>query len=280
MSALYQTPPGGENNGAPSERLVGLAAPPPISPEDKGKTSPAQYHIKINIFPCVLLIIDQIYPLKNPHADTPCPIPPTPPTPPETRRIPARWDQILSTIVRACPAFPIFRGTTTDSQSPGWPVQQRPRIKPLTPKTRPFPRKSNLIKPFKFFQRALVDFDGLCSADMYPIRTEQNLTPLFLLYWMLAQPFLDYASESSMRVAMPKLNRDTLSAAPLVVPPEIEQATIVEHIRRETKRIDSMADKVAEAIARLTEYRTALITVATTGKIDVRGVKIPSGATD
>ncbi len=109
---------------------------------------------------------------------------------------------------------------------------------------------------------------------MYPIRTEQGLTSDFLLYWMLAQPFLDYATESSMRVAMPKLNRDTLSAAPLVVPPEAEQKAIVVHIRKVTKRIDSMSAKVESAIARLTEYRTALITTATTGKIDVRNVII------
>ena len=121
---------------------------------------------------------------------------------------------------------------------------------------------------------ALADFDGLCSADMYPIRTEQELTPDFLLHWMLAQPFLDYATESSMRVAMPKLNRDTLSAAPLVVPPEPEQNAIVAHIRKVTHRIDSMATKVEAAIDRLTEYRNALITAATTGKIDVRNVRI------
>jgi type I restriction enzyme S subunit len=36
-----------------------------------------------------------------------------------------------------------------------------------------------------------------------------------------------------------------------------------------------LAEKVEEAIARLTEYRTALITAATTGKIDVRNVSIP-----
>ena len=125
---------------------------------------------------------------------------------------------------------------------------------------------------------ALVDFDGLCSADMYPIRTEQPLVPVFLLYWMLAQPFLDYATESSMRVAMPKLNRDTLNAAPLVVPPQREQEDIVIYLRKITASIDSMLEKVGSAIDRLVEYRTALITAATTGKIDVRNVKVPTHA--
>jgi type I restriction enzyme S subunit len=121
---------------------------------------------------------------------------------------------------------------------------------------------------------ALVDFDGLCSADMYPIRTEQKLTPKFLFYWMLAHPFLDYARESSMRVAMPKLNRDTLNAAPLVLPPPEEQEEIGIHLDGVATRIDQMLEKIETALARLTEYRTALITATTTGKIDVRNVKI------
>ena len=38
---------------------------------------------------------------------------------------------------------------------------------------------------------------------------------------------------------------------------------------RETARIDSLVAKVEQAIERLQEYRTALITAAVTGKIDV-----------
>jgi type I restriction enzyme S subunit len=125
---------------------------------------------------------------------------------------------------------------------------------------------------------ALTDFDGLCSADMYPIRTEGELTPQFLLYWMLAQPFLDYATECSMRVAMPKLNRETLNAAPLVVPPKTEQLAITAHIGETAKRLDLMLSNAESAITRLTEYRSALITAATTGKIDVRNVAIPAHA--
>jgi restriction endonuclease S subunit len=123
---------------------------------------------------------------------------------------------------------------------------------------------------------ALSDFDGLCSADMYPIRTEPPLSPNFLHYWMLAQPFLDYATVSSMRVAMPKLNRETLNAAPLLVPPADEQLKIVKFLDSATKKIDSFLDKADLAISYLTEYRTALITAATTGQIDVRKVAIPA----
>ena len=49
-------------------------------------------------------------------------------------------------------------------------------------------------------------------------------------------------------------------------------------LARRQQQIDRMAEKVETAIDRLTEYRTALITAATTGKIDVRNVKIPQPA--
>lgn len=49
-----------------------------------------------------------------------------------------------------------------------------------------------------------------------------------------------------------------------------EQAAIATYLARETAKLDRLAEKVEAAIARLQEYRTALITAAVTGKIDVR----------
>lgn len=54
------------------------------------------------------------------------------------------------------------------------------------------------------------------------------------------------------------------------LPSMAEQVAIVAHIDVVTEKIDQMLGKAESAVARLTEYRTALITAATTGKIDVR----------
>ena len=54
------------------------------------------------------------------------------------------------------------------------------------------------------------------------------------------------------------------------VPPAIEQEIIVDHIRKECSRLDALVAKVHQAIDHLTEYRTALLFAAVTGKIDVR----------
>jgi restriction endonuclease S subunit len=57
------------------------------------------------------------------------------------------------------------------------------------------------------------------------------------------------------------------------IPPPTEQRAIADYLDRETNKIDRMVAKVEEAIERLQEYRTALITAAVTGKIDVRNVR-------
>jgi len=50
-----------------------------------------------------------------------------------------------------------------------------------------------------------------------------------------------------------------------------EQRTLASFLDRETAKIDALVAKIQEAIDRLKEYRTALISAAVTGKIDVRG---------
>jgi type I restriction enzyme S subunit len=55
-----------------------------------------------------------------------------------------------------------------------------------------------------------------------------------------------------------------------LIPPLSEQDDIVAHVRRETGAIDTLVDKVLRATNRLKELRTALISAAVTGKIDVR----------
>lgn len=54
-------------------------------------------------------------------------------------------------------------------------------------------------------------------------------------------------------------------------PPKNEQCAIADFLDQETKRIDTLIEKVEESIEKLREYRTALISAAVTGKIDVRG---------
>lgn len=54
------------------------------------------------------------------------------------------------------------------------------------------------------------------------------------------------------------------------LPPQAEQRAIAAFLDRETAKIDALIAKVRQAIDHLKEFRTALISAAVTGKIDVR----------
>jgi type I restriction enzyme S subunit len=54
------------------------------------------------------------------------------------------------------------------------------------------------------------------------------------------------------------------------LPPPSEQQAIAQFLDRETAKIDTLIAKTRNSIEKLKEYRTALISAAVTGKIDVR----------
>lgn len=58
----------------------------------------------------------------------------------------------------------------------------------------------------------------------------------------------------------------------LPCPPKVEQKKIVASIKKETGHYDVLRSRIEDSITKLREYRTALISAAVTGKIDVRGV--------
>jgi type I restriction enzyme S subunit len=116
---------------------------------------------------------------------------------------------------------------------------------------------------------AIAPFDCLCSADMYPLKGTGGLSNKFLFWYLLSEPFSDFAVQESMRVAMPKLNRETLANAVVPLPPPEEQAQIVTYIELAVASCDALSRHAEEHIARLREYRSSLISAAVTGQIDI-----------
>jgi len=56
----------------------------------------------------------------------------------------------------------------------------------------------------------------------------------------------------------------------ITVPPRSEQSSITEFLDAETAKLDTLTAEAERAIDLLQERRTALISAAVTGKIDVR----------
>jgi type I restriction enzyme S subunit len=77
-------------------------------------------------------------------------------------------------------------------------------------------------------------------------------------------------NQYSVSAAQPGLSVEMISNLSIPQPPLQEQRTIAASLNRETGRIDTLTTKLRESISKLREYRTALISAAVTGKIDVR----------
>jgi type I restriction enzyme S subunit len=92
----------------------------------------------------------------------------------------------------------------------------------------------------------------------------------FLYYVMRAATssgiFLAYGNPNTI----PHLTAEKLRVHRFGFPPLDEQRAIAAFLDRETERIDALAQKIEGSIEKLREYRTALISAAVTGKIDVR----------
>ena len=94
----------------------------------------------------------------------------------------------------------------------------------------------------------------------------------FLAYWFLS-PIGRHQIEVEARgssQSMVKVSQGIIRGWVVALPPLDEQRAIAAFLVREAARIDALIAKVREAIDHLREFRTALISAAVTGRIDVR----------
>lgn len=90
----------------------------------------------------------------------------------------------------------------------------------------------------------------------------------FWFYWL--QSRRPYLISLGYGGGQPNLSQELLKSIRVPTPTPSEQREIVALLNRETNEIDGVVAKVREAIERLKELRTALISAAVTGRIDVR----------
>jgi len=83
---------------------------------------------------------------------------------------------------------------------------------------------------------------------------------------------LDATGASS---SMQNIGQDSLRRLIVALPPIDEQQAIAAYLDAETAAIDELADATRQSIELLKEYRTALISAAVTGQIDVSSMATP-----
>jgi len=111
----------------------------------------------------------------------------------------------------------------------------------LYSKIRPYLRKA-----------VFVDFRGVCSADVYPIRVlSPELDPHFVKWTLVAEPFTNYANRLSGRTRMPKLNRKQLFGFELAYPIIHEQKRIVSELEGLQTKVNALKRLQSEATTEL-----------------------------
>jgi len=104
------------------------------------------------------------------------------------------------------------------------------------------------------------------------IRPKENRFSPFISLWLGTHLVRKLISLTSVQSAQPNLSMEDLGNIPFPVPPFRELNEILVFLATETAKFDTLTAEAQRAIDLLQERRTALISAAVTGQIDVRGV--------
>lgn len=124
------------------------------------------------------------------------------------------------------------------------------------------------IRP-KLNKVCIAPFDGLCSADMYPIDTD-NVSK-FVMYTILSNGFNQQVSMiTENRVKMPKINQKELSKLIVVMPKDYsEQQEVVDYLEDRCVKIDTLITQKQQYLTEIENYKKSLIYEYVTGKKEV-----------
>lgn len=120
---------------------------------------------------------------------------------------------------------------------------------------------------------ALVDewTDGyICGSDAMAIRPASHTVPKYLWWFFQSVGAHSQLEQWSVGSTVAGLNQRTISKVGLPLPPLDEQRRIVALLDEQTAKIDALIAKAERFIEVSKERRSALITAAVTGQIDVR----------
>lgn len=95
---------------------------------------------------------------------------------------------------------------------------------------------------------------------------------LFATYCLKACLASGYIEANNRTATLPSLSRDVLGSIQIPVPPLTEQRKIVQYLDEQTMKIDELITETERFIELSRERRSALITAAVTGQIDVPAV--------
>lgn len=114
------------------------------------------------------------------------------------------------------------------------------------------------------------DIPSLLNQRVCRLVAGTNISSKFLYYTLISSTFVSYISELLFSTNQPNLSADEIKKFKCLLPSINEQTKIVQFLDKELRSITQIVDLINLSILTLQEYRSALISAAVTGKIDVR----------
>jgi len=111
---------------------------------------------------------------------------------------------------------------------------------------------------------------GIINPRLILIRLNKIVCPQFLEWYLKSTTIITQMSMSTRGGTMDIVNISILSELTISLPEMKEQQKIVNYLDDKTSKMDKLIEKANKSIELLKEKRTALISAAVTGKIDVR----------
>jgi len=113
---------------------------------------------------------------------------------------------------------------------------------------------------------------GIINPRLVRYRCNEKVRPRYLQRVLMCEKHQEHLSLESNGTTMEGLNMVTLGKVPVPTPPLNEQQQILAYLTERDAEFEPLIKEAAKTIQLLIERRTALISAAVTGQIDVRGV--------
>lgn len=112
---------------------------------------------------------------------------------------------------------------------------------------------------------------GVIDSDTIRVRLDSDVISIGFAVILMHEGYMESAILQRQKGSvLPGLNTDTIANLPIAIPPPDEQRSILAFLTEQIARFDTLTTEAQRAIDLLQERRTALISAAVTGQIDVR----------
>ena len=112
----------------------------------------------------------------------------------------------------------------------------------------------------------------ICGTGSLNVRLSQQASPRFVAIYLGTEYVRERLKLESVGSTMDNLNTQILGSVNVPISTVDEQKDIATYLEKQSSKFDTLTTEAQHTIDLLQERRTALISAAVTGQIDVRGL--------